>query len=72
MSRMINSSSVICAARPKTSRFESWAARNVVRFQIVTASLDPEVLQWPGGTLIAPFFWLCAMVRSVQGTAARL
>ena len=27
----------------------------LVRFQIVTGNFDPEVLQWPGGSLIASF-----------------
>jgi hypothetical protein len=47
----IKTSSTICTARPEavTSRFESWAARSLVRLQIVTANLDPEILQWPRG-----------------------
>jgi hypothetical protein len=72
----IKTSSTIFTACPEalTSRFESWAARNLVRFQIVTASLDPEVLQWPGGSLIASLLWLCVMARSFWsvGTVARL
>ena len=32
---------------------ESWAAWTLVRIQIVTANLDPEVLQWPGGVFVA-------------------
>jgi hypothetical protein len=35
----------------------------LVRIQIVTASLDPQVLQWPGGSLIAPFLWLYGTPR---------
>jgi hypothetical protein len=69
------SSSILtgCAEAP-TNRFESWAARNLVRFQIVAANLDPEVLQWPGGGLIASLLWLCMMARSLWsvGTVARL
>ena len=72
----IKMSSTIFTACPEavTSRVESWAARNLVRFQIVTANLDPEVLQWPGGILIAPLLWLCVMARSFWsvGTVARL
>jgi hypothetical protein len=72
----IKTSSTIFTACPPalTSRFESWTARNLVRFQIVTANLDPEVLQWPGGSLIAPLLWLCVMARSFWsvGTMARL
>jgi hypothetical protein len=26
--------------------------------QSVAASLDPDVLQWPGGSIIAPVLWL--------------
>jgi hypothetical protein len=72
----IKTSSTICTARPEavTSRFESWAARSLVRLQIVTANLDPEILQWPGGSLIAPLLWLCVMAQSFWsvGTVARL
>jgi hypothetical protein len=32
------------------------------RIQIVGANFDPEVLQWPGGSLIAIFLWLYATV----------
>jgi hypothetical protein len=35
----------------------------LVRVQIVIANLDPEVLQWPGGTLIAPLLWFQVMAR---------
>ncbi len=66
----------IFTVRPEagTSRFESWAARGLVRFQIVTANLDPEVLQWPGGTVIAPLLWLCVRARSFRpvGPVAQL
>jgi hypothetical protein len=57
-----------------TSRFESWSARNLVGFHIVTANLNPDVLQWPGGSLLAPLLWLCVMARSCwsAGTVARL
>jgi hypothetical protein len=33
------------------------------RIQIVSANFDPEVLQWPGGSLIAIFLWLYATVH---------
>jgi hypothetical protein len=49
--------------KTRTSGLESWAARNLVRFQIVIANLDPEVLQWPGGSLIASLLWLSVMAR---------
>jgi hypothetical protein len=32
-------------------QIQSWVAWMLVRIQIVTANLDPEILQWPG----APF-----------------
>jgi hypothetical protein len=32
-----------------TNQIESWATWILVRIQFVTANLDPEVLQWPGG-----------------------
>ena len=35
----------------------SWMVSILGRSQIV-ASLDPEVLQWPGGSLIATFLWI--------------
>ena len=60
--------------KTRMSRLESWVARNLVRFQIVTANLDPVVLQWPGGSLIASLLWLFVMARlswSV-GTVGRL
>jgi hypothetical protein len=72
----IKTNITIFAACPETltSGIKSWTTRNLVRFQVVTANLDPEVLQWPGGSLIAPLLWLCVMVRSFWpvGTVARL
>jgi len=47
-----------------TRQIESWAAWILVRIQIVTANLDPEVLQWPGGSLIASFLWIYVTARS--------
>ena len=41
------------------TQIEIWAAWILVRIQIVTAKLDPEILQWPGGIVIALLFWLC-------------
>ena len=52
--------------KTRTSGLDSWAARNLVRFQIVIANLDPEVLQWPGGSLIASLLWLSVMARQVS------
>jgi hypothetical protein len=50
--------------KTRTSGLESLAARNLVRIQIVIANLDPEVLQWPGGSLIASLLCLGVMARS--------
>jgi hypothetical protein len=36
------------------------------RIQIVTANFDLEVLQWPGGSLIAIFLWLHATVTDAR------
>jgi hypothetical protein len=36
-------------------RIEKWATWIVARIQNVGATVDPEVLQWPGGSLIAMF-----------------
>jgi hypothetical protein len=44
-------------------QIKSWMTWILVRIQIVTASLDPQVLQWPGGSLIAPFLWLYGTPR---------
>jgi hypothetical protein len=40
------------------AQINSWAAWILVRFEIVTATFDPEVLQWPGGSVIAAVLWL--------------
>jgi len=40
------------------TQITSWAAWILVRIHIVTATLDPEVLQWPGGIVIALLLWL--------------
>jgi hypothetical protein len=45
------------------TQIASWAAFVLVRIQIVTANLDPEVLQWPGGTAIALLLWLYWVAR---------
>jgi hypothetical protein len=44
----------------------SWAAWILARVQFVTAHFDPEVLQWPGGSLIASCLWLYVTVRSFR------
>jgi hypothetical protein len=60
------SSSILTGCRkPLMSRFESWSAQNLLSLQIVAANLDPDVLQWPGGSLISSLLWLCVMTRSL-------
>lgn len=41
-----------------------WAAWSLVKFQFMTTNFDPEVLQWPGGSLIAFFLWFYATLAS--------
>jgi hypothetical protein len=53
------------------TQIASWAAWILVRIQIVTATLDPEVLQWPGGIVIALLVWLCVVARPVWSVGAR-
>ncbi|MGA2188872.1 MAG: hypothetical protein ABSH33_10090 [Steroidobacteraceae bacterium] len=37
---------------------ESYAARIAARIQDVSAEMDPELLQLPGGSVIATLLWL--------------
>jgi len=39
-------------------QFESYAARIAARIQNVGADVDPEILQLPGGSVIATLLWL--------------
>ena len=39
---------------------ESCAARIAARIQNVSADMDPEILQLPGGSVIATLLWLYA------------
>jgi hypothetical protein len=41
----------------------SWAVWVLIKSQGVIANLDPEVLQWPGGALVAPLLWLYLTAR---------
>ncbi len=41
-------------------QLESYAARIAARIQNVSADMDPEILQLPGGSLIATLLWLYA------------
>jgi hypothetical protein len=38
--------------------------RILVKIQLVTANFDPEVLQLPGGSLIASLLWIYVTARS--------
>jgi hypothetical protein len=46
-----------------SSQIDSWATWTLLRMQFVTANLDAEVLQWPGGSLIATFLCIVAMIK---------
>jgi hypothetical protein len=39
-------------------QLESCAARLAARLHIVSAEMDPEILQLPGGSVIATLLWL--------------
>jgi hypothetical protein len=52
------------------TQIESWAAWGLVRIQIATANLDPEVLQWPGGSVIAVLLWLYVVARPFWSVGA--
>jgi hypothetical protein len=52
------------------TQIESWTVWILVRIQIVTANLDPEVLQWPGGIVIALFIWLYVVARQFWSVGA--
>jgi hypothetical protein len=41
-------------------QLESYAARIAARIQNVGADVDPEILQLPGGSVIATILWLYA------------
>lgn len=52
------------------TQIESWAAWILVRIQIVTANLDPQILQWPGGIVIALLLWLYVVARPLWSVGA--
>jgi hypothetical protein len=52
------------------TQIESWAAWILVRIQIITANLDPEILQWPGGIVIALLLWLYVVARPLWSVGA--
>jgi hypothetical protein len=45
------------------TQIETWTAWFLVKVQIVNANLDPNVLQWPGGIVIALLLWLYVAAR---------
>jgi hypothetical protein len=46
-------------------QIESCAARLAVGIRNVSADLDPEILQLPGGSIIATLLWLYAKGATV-------
>ncbi|MDB6082505.1 MAG: hypothetical protein JWN43_386 [Gammaproteobacteria bacterium] len=46
-------------------QLQSYAGRIAARLQDVSADMDPEILQLPGGSVIATLLWLYA-----KGTVA--
>jgi hypothetical protein len=43
---------------------KAWASWVLVKVQVAAATVDPEVLQWPGGSIIACLLWSYATARS--------
>ena len=41
-------------------QLETYATRMAARLQCVSADMDPEILQLPGGSVIATLLWLYA------------
>jgi hypothetical protein len=52
------------------TKIESWVAWILVRIQIVTANLDPEVVQWPGGMIVALLLSLYLVTRPFRSAGA--
>ena len=46
-------------------QLESYAGRLAAKIQTVSADMDPDILQLPGGSVIAALLWLYA-----KGTVA--
>jgi hypothetical protein len=53
------------------NQFQPWAAWIFARIQFASANFDVEVLQWPGGSVIAVVLWIYLTARSLWwvGTA---
>jgi hypothetical protein len=49
------------------TQIASWASWLLVKIQIFNASLDPEVLQWPGGLGIALILWVYVLAPRAAG-----
>ena len=45
-------------------QIQYWAIWLATKIHIVGANFDPEILQRPGGSLIAPLLWLYATIAS--------
>jgi hypothetical protein len=50
---------------------QSWPVRILGLMQVIAADLDPEILQSPGGSLIAVVLGICLAVRSIGPIGAR-
>ena len=46
-------------------QIESYAARIAASLQTVSADMDPDILQLPGGSVIATLLWLYAKGTTV-------
>jgi hypothetical protein len=53
-----------------TNQIEALATSILLRLEFATANLDPEILQWPGGGLIACFLWIYLMAQSFWSVGA--
>ena len=47
------------------AQIESYAGRIAARLQNVSADMDPDILQLPGGSVIATLLWLYAKGATV-------
>jgi len=56
----IAQASVVWASEMKMTmqRIESYATRLALAFQNIGAEVDPDILQLPGGSVIATLLWL--------------
>jgi hypothetical protein len=52
------------------TQISSWATWVFFRIQILSAGLDPDILQWPGGIVIALILWFYAEARPFWSVGA--